>query len=491
MPPTIHLFNIRAGGEAGRELTFIIVLGLEMHYTAKLSLVNRRFSADYSEITLTQLGTDAPLVFSGPGTVSQDAFGKLALKLFQQHKVDRERTFLYRAEKSRAGIVSNTRGCQLEAVASDGSGAWHCEYVTTNETLNLHDNGCTGVVFADLDNLVQSWGTPSCFQASRFEGIIPFEMDLPFNLCAQGKRNSYPERMLKLTFNKVIKVEILRCDGYTSIKISNAFELLSDRFIALFTEGLSIATGRSLSYIWSSLNGETFHRRTIAAYDFEVARTKLNPPLSTDYNYLDNFLQGYIKFSLKQPHNYFGYWEKLHASWPAGLAAAALPLSVYIEGVTKELYPEYLVADKTKLNEVDLMMAAIRGSVGIDGDLRERMCNRIRGAAKGSALDALRALAQLGCIEKQLVDSWHYVRNRSAHGGDFTRTQVHAKIQKVVTNIYACLHLFYQLLYLKIGFSGYINNYSKIGFPVEFRFADEFKIARRKRGDKSMKKSLS
>lgn len=462
-----------------------------MHFTAKLSLVNRRFSADYSEITLTQLGTDAPLVFSGPGTVSQDAFGNLALKLFQQQKIDREKTFLYQAEKSRAGIVSDTRGCQLEAIAGDGSGTWHCEYVTTNETLTLHDNGCTGVVSADLDNLVQSWGTPSCFQASRFEGIIPFEMDLPFNLCAQGKRNSYPAKMLKLTFNKVIKVEILRCDGYTSVKISNAFELVSDRFIALFTEGLSIATGRSLRYIWSSLNGETFHRRTIAAYDFEVARTKLSPPLSTDYNYLDNFLQGYIKFSLKQSNNYFGYWEKLHASWPAGLAAAALPLSVYIEGVTKEFYPEYLAADMTKVKEVDLMIAAIRGSEGIDDDLKERMCSRIRGAAKGSALDALRALAQLGCVEKQLVDSWHYVRNRSAHGSDFTRTQVHAKIQKVVTNIYACLHLFYQLLYLKIGFSGYINNYSKIGFPSEFRFASQFKVPRRKRGDESVKKPLS
>jgi hypothetical protein len=97
-----------------------------MHYMAKLSLANRRFSADYSQITLTQLGTDAPLVFSGPGTVSQDAFGNLALKLFQQQKVDREKAFLYRAEKSRSGIVSDTRGCQLEELADDSGGTWHC-----------------------------------------------------------------------------------------------------------------------------------------------------------------------------------------------------------------------------------------------------------------------------------------------------------------------------------------------------------------------------
>lgn len=154
----------------------------------------RRFSADYSQITLTQLGTDAPLVFSGPGTVSQDAFGNLALKLFQQHKVDREKTFLYQAAKSRAGIVSDTRGCQLEAITDDGSGTWHCEYVTTNETLTLHDNGCTGVVSADLDNLVQSWGTPSCFQTSRFEGIIPFEMDLPLISALREKETAIRKR---------------------------------------------------------------------------------------------------------------------------------------------------------------------------------------------------------------------------------------------------------------------------------------------------------
>jgi hypothetical protein len=74
------------------------------------------------------------------------------------------------------------------------------------------------------------------------------------------------------------------------------------------------------------------------------------------------------------------------------------------------------------------------------------------------------------------VTRWQYVRNRSAHGGDFTQEQVDSKIQEIVSGIYSCLHLFYELLYLKVNFSGYIINYSDMRFSTEFRFSNRLNV---------------
>jgi hypothetical protein len=449
-----------------------------MHPTATL-LIGKRFSTDYSNITLTQLGSDDPLVMHGVGTISQGEDGKLSLKLFQQEPLPFKKVWAYRQEKS-GGKVSSTRGCKLEATEY-GGGTWTSDYLQTQEALNLDGEECWGVFFGYVDALTGSNGIPFGLQKSSFEGIIPFELDLPFNLCEKGKKNSYPERMLKFTYNKVTKVEILRSHGHTSIKISNKFELVSERFIEVLIQGLSIATGKSLQFIWQQFASDSFYRRVIREYDFDSSKNVINSPLSLkSCAHLTDFLEKYIYYSLRNEHNYFGYWEKLHASWTSGLAAAALPLSVYVEGVVKEFYPELMVAEVHTTDEINTAIAAISNLSIVEKKIKDRVCSYLRNSPKGTVLNGLRTLVRQGCIDKQLAADWQYVRNRSAHGNDFTQEQVQSKIQEIVTGIFSCLHLFYELLHLKLHYSGYVINYSKIGFPEEFRYADRVKLQRLK-----------
>jgi hypothetical protein len=446
-----------------------------MHRHAKTSLVAKRFSADFRHITLTQLGSPDPLMIDGVGSISQDEFGVLRLKLFQQSPLNTRRIQKYHKEKS-DGNISSAGACRLQAIDYTG-GTWTCDYLKTKELLYMGSDGCTGIFSSEVGRLERSHGIPSCFQASSFEGIIPFEFDLPYNLGADGKRNSYPERLVKFTFGKMTKVEIQQCDGYTAIKISNKFELISERLIELLIQGLSIAIGRNLKFIWWEIIGEHFYHGLISEFDFELSRTSLRPPLDqhSGIHFL-NFLKLYIEFGLKHNHNYFGYWEKLHASWASGLVVAALPLSVYIEGVVKEFYPTLMMADAALIDEINLTIEAVDNLIDMDSKIKERVRNRIRGIARGTITNGLRALAKQGYIGLNLVTSWQSVRHRSAHGDDFTQEDV-IKIQKVVTGIYSCLHLFYELLHMKLEFSGYIVNYSKAGFPTDFRYAKKLNIS--------------
>lgn len=449
-----------------------------MHYQAKLALVTRKFSADFSSITLTQRTSPDPVIFNGVGTISQDNSGTLSLKLFQQSPLEMDKILAYQGKKS-GGNVSSA-GAFILSAKEYGGADWACNFVRTSESWCLGNDGCTGVISGHIKKLESSRGAQDCFQKSWFEGIIPFELDLPFNLSAQGKRNSYPERMLRFTYNRTTKVEILQCDGYTSVKINNRFELVSEKFIQLFTQALSIATGRTLEYIWRQTHGDYFSGRSIAEYDFKSCSNVLNPPLNLKGSvHLLKFLEAYIDYGLKHDHNYFDYWENLHASWASGLAVAALPLSVYIEGIMKEFYPELMEVDDKVLVDIDLMIDIIENSDRVDKQTKIRMRERLRNGAKGSVMNGLRKLAEKGTIRAGFAQSWHHVRNRAAHGGNFNQEQPLAKIQETVTHILSCLSLFYELLYLKLEFSGYIINYSKIGFPTEFRYADRFSLNRK------------
>lgn len=451
-----------------------------MQFQAKTSLVAKQFSADFSEITLTQLDNPDPLIINGVGTINQDERGLLQLKVFQQKSLDNKKVFHYRGEKA-GGKISSTGACSLRATEF-GGGEWVCDYLKTTESIFLDSHTCTGVFFAEVEKIESCHGTPFGLQESSFEGIIPFELDLPYNLGANGKRNSYPSHMIKLVFNKTTKIEILRCERYTSVKIINKFELISERFVEALTQALSIATGRTIKFIWRQLIGDSYQHRMISEFDFELSRTKLRPPLDSRYDaHFSKFLEFYIRFSLQNDHNYFGYWEKLHASWASGLVVAALPLSVYVEGVLREFYPELLKVDPKLQDEVDLTISVIDGLPDLDRAIKERFRNRIRGAARGTVTTGLRALSERGSIDKKLVTSWQSVRNRSAHGDDFTQEQV-TKIQKLVSQIFSCLHLFYVLLYLKLGFFGYVVDYSTIGFPSVFWSRDRGKLKPKKQG---------
>ncbi|MBW9336677.1 hypothetical protein FEE59_24465 [Herbaspirillum sp. RU 5E] len=424
---------------------------------------------------MTQLGSDDPLVIQGVGTISQGEGGKLLLKLFQQKPLPFDKVFAYQQEKS-GGKISSARGFRLEATEY-GGGTWTSEYLQTQESLNLGEGGCWGVFSGYVESLTSSSGTPFALQKSTFEGIIPFEIELPFNRSEKGKKNSYPERMLRFIYNRTTKVEILRSHGYTSIKISNKFELVSERFIEALLQGISIATGKSLQFVWQQYFCDSFHRQVIREYDFDSSENTIGSPISLRYcAHLTDFLEKYIHYSLRNDHNYFGYWKKLHASWASGLAVAALPLSVYVEGVVKEFYPELMVAESPPPAEINSTIAAINNIVTLEKRIKDRLCNSIRSSTKGSVAIGLRTLVHHGCIDKQLAVDWQYVRNRSAHGNDFTQEQVESKIQEIVSGIFSCLHLFYELLHLKLHYSGYVINYSKIGFPEEFRYADRVKL---------------
>jgi hypothetical protein len=76
------------------------------------------------------------------------------------------------------------------------------------------------------------------------------------------------------------------------------------------------------------------------------------------------------------------------------------------------------------------------------------------------AKDKLYELHKSGHIEKKLINVWDDVRNKSAHG-----TLSCMNIQKCFDNLNCLIVLFYQLIFLLVGYTGKYTDYSSQGFP--------------------------
>jgi len=78
-------------------------------------------------------------------------------------------------------------------------------------------------------------------------------------------------------------------------------------------------------------------------------------------------------------------------------------------------------------------------------------------------VDKLYKLADDKLIEARLIKDWENLRHRMIHG---ERIQTE-NLQEYLNKYYSTLTLFYQLIFLKIGYTGRYTDYSVSNWPLK------------------------
>jgi hypothetical protein len=99
----------------------------------------------------------------------------------------------------------------------------------------------------------------------------------------------------------------------------------------------------------------------------------------------------------------------------------------------------------------------------IDSSIKKRLLGALGQMTDPRAKDRLYALANDRLICKRHIKAWEKLRNSSAHATDFEDAQ----LQDFLDKLHAVYVLFYQLIFLAIGYTGeYVD------------FSDQFKSKR-------------
>lgn len=145
-----------------------------------------------------------------------------------------------------------------------------------------------------------------------------------------------------------------------------------------------------------------------------------------------------------------------------GIFNASLPLSISIEGIIRKYFKEYGFPEK------EIIEHAIEGRKVILGlEINERIRDRAVASIDGlinnpSTKNALHKLANEFVIEKELVQKWNKLRNKSAHASEIIDSD--NEIQKLVDLTYCCIALFYKLLFNVIQYKNQYIDYSVAGW---------------------------
>lgn len=428
-------------------------------------LTGNGFARDFKEIVLTQLGTDTPKIRRGPGTISCNVTGPLQFKLFLTHEVEPLTGLLSSGKMgSVAGkLLDDEWFFRMEATDYNGRN-WLCDRLRIDESIWMAT--ATGTVCGEIPDLTMADEFSTKATGYRLVLVIPGKPHIPYDQMEE-RDGGYTRTELNVDLSDGTILTAHEREGHIIVIATHSDRAVDEALVISAIDGMSIASGHHLQWVYKVTQHSNQRTQCISSAgckDIGKDRKIWNLFTGHSFDPFKTFVRSYADLCREQPNNYFGYWKKALDAWHAGIVVAALPLSVYVEGVVSEFFPDLMKESPGVINSIDALLDHIKAAP-LDQDIVKR-CTNIVGHMKGkSVTTALKQLAAEGWFDKRLITIWREVRNKSAHGNDMTRAQEHEKIQWVLDGVLGCLHLFYVLLLIRLNFDAEFCDLSTHGFP--------------------------
>jgi hypothetical protein len=267
-----------------------------------------------------------------------------------------------------------------------------------------------------------------------------------------------------------IKIEIDKQDNYTTLTAASDETDLTDIVINRIYEAFIFVT--AYSKLWSMLsirrNGEIITR--VCAVSKSISVTRTQPPIAFQnivpnrsvWQLFDIYFNHICLNTKQAQHPLSVLFRSVLESGKASLDVEALTLSVSIESLLNDnLNHLYKVTEELE-NNLKSVKALIKCSSTLDADFKNRMNGMLGSMKKARAKDILFILSDNGYLDKELIDTYEGLRNKSAHGAQVSG----ADIQNYFNQISAILVLFYQLIFLIIGYTGDYTDYGTYEYPT-------------------------
>ncbi|MDD9802222.1 MAG: hypothetical protein OXU53_06680 [Deltaproteobacteria bacterium] len=416
------------------------------------SILGNSLVIDFIEITLTQQRKSSPIIYSGPGSISQDENGQLHLKMYHTISPGRMEIFgswMPGAVRSAPGKLINPES-QFRLDATDMRGdTWNSENISFQPSLSLPSVGIA--IKKNLRKITHTENATGMqdLKSSVLFFAIPGKYNIPVNESQIRPDGARTLNTCKMNLNG-IELQLQKEDNYIIIQALNSDGEISADYGQRILEALSIALGNWLRPVCSIRRireNSTIEIHNKKAESDHKIHIPIYPPASTDAKSLENFLNNYL-FKFKDvDQRFFGYWRGINSVWQSGYVHnQALVTSVAIEGIIKEYYLGY----------------GMGAAASVDQKKKQN-----RKTKPGIVIDILHKMARDGIFEKQLAHNWYELRNDSAHADTADRMTTREGLQNYLDKLDSCLHLFHILLFHKIGYTGNYVNYSKDGCPLD------------------------
>lgn len=432
--------------------------------------ISNTFEIDCIEITLTQKVDNDPIVYVGPGSITQNENGVLELKLYCKiNDIKKEMSHMFK-HHTPGKIISDDNYFNLKAIDMSGV-EWTSDNIWVTADVSFPASG--QVIKANLREIESvEEGSKKADQNYLFV-VLPGKFEIPCNEKVYLPNGGW--RLSRSVFaTKNLELDLNKCENYLIINVNSKPEFLNTDVSIKILEALNIILGKVARPLVIKYTFQEHSFLKIKSVPDSFSNKEFPTPFKhsspEDIQSFSCFLEKYL-MTVENPYSdLYGFWHKVNRAWQADIENAALSVGVAIEGLLSSYFRELGLPDGEITKQAHAALEILNGV-----EFGERIKGRILGSISGllnnsSPKGVLYNLAQKGVFNKSVVDQWVKLRNKSVHPDKLNEDP--RAFQKYIDLIYSCIAIFYILIFLIIKYDGKYLDYSENEWP-EKTFKEE------------------
>ena len=425
------------------------------------------FEIDGISITLTQRKSDNPVIFNGSGKITQDNDGNLLLHMIHVNPegIPFAQLGVNPKDCLPGTIIPDEHYYDMDFLDTHGF-KWTAKMLELNNHYFFPTNSV--VIKSRFNCLTKRQQRLGKEKSTRFQFIIPYSIDLPYNQFEYD--NGQSRRIVLSAKISGMDIKINNSEGklIVSASVPEPITLDLEQYVQAVLRGLSIAVGMQLNLVLEETWGGDIQSIKIRSLH-KISKSHLLRPFESkspdNYPNLINFLDKYVSAFLQAPakmEELYGYWHKVFVAHDKRVELWALALTTSIEGVFKNNFSDLLKNDDSF--EEKLIDTRTKLTVaGIDQEIFEKLCSSLSNFKEKSIAAGLRIHVADKPLFANWPSDWNKLRNKSAHADIIDESP--ENVQKYWNQAFTCLAIFYHLIAKVIKYDGSLTAYSVLGWP--------------------------
>lgn len=412
-------------------------------------ILTNKFEVDLIQITISK--GDEKL--HGKGTIFQNDEGRLLIKVFSDIEYNEQQRLIMLFEdrgdqNSEGSIISEFY--QMEGV-DENRQEYFCDKIDLQQS---KDNVMHFRLLGDLTSLKAEGSSTRIILAGKYQipstGIVNFTTKVDENYWFTDYKNIW-----MIDVNENLKILITNYENYLDVLINtNQDAEYSD--VDDILNSLNFVLGIESEPLF--INVDKKGHKVLNRRNILKAKSLFDAPLTSNHNYGSEYTMNHNRL-FNSYYNFIRQDTKkklpiIHRRVVSGsrnyVYAAALIISVQIETICKLYLSDFYEKDKEFISTLGKCIELIANS---DIENKERVISSLKGRVtdnKVNAKDILHKLATNNHINLSLIKPYSSLRNSTAHGDNYENDDN----KKLIGNLFLCTNLYYQLIFLLIGYDG-------------------------------------
>jgi hypothetical protein len=419
-----------------------------------------------SDCALQQCGGDSPIIYEGPGLLTQGPDRAICLRVFAP-PVGHTEAFgrHFNRELTPGKLVPDSHYYDFEGKDSYGA-AWRANRISIDT-----DFGSGTYVRARPRIIEKTEERTKSVERPMVVAFLPAKIELPWHVITEkGEQGWSMDRFEKKAGRfewRIAKTDdgvwlTFKCEDYPA---ESGFKA--------FLRGLSILTGRWLKPMCLSVYEGDLQTTRILNRLHEANAENLLAPIAMQRDFAEDahmFLERFMRKALDEQETEDGpcglahrYWHRILRARESDIENSSLVLSVAVEGLVnktllteKDVDPEFVKqAEEAK---------PILNNAGLGSRALKCVLSSLGNAKHPKVQDTLRRLMTEGVASEAHLKAWTGLRHAAAHGSVLEDDD--RDLQEHLDRFHICLDLYYRLVFHLIRYEGRHTDYGTRGWPT-------------------------